>query len=122
MDPKRGLKKYIPSSMIDRPKMGFSVPIEYWLKGELKDWSESLLDPNKLEQQGVFDGSEVRSLWNDFNENGGGSYHEIWSILMFQAWLENEGKSASTKEFIMHFLKKNHYIKIKFLLSYKSSD
>lgn len=75
---------------MDRPKMGFGVPLEYWLKGELREWSESLLDVNKLKQQGIFDVSAVRKLWFEYTTGNNQNHHEIWNILMFQAWLENE--------------------------------
>jgi asparagine synthase (glutamine-hydrolysing) len=87
---KKVLNKYIPLEIMDRPKMGFGVPLEYWLKGELREWSESLLDVNKLKQQGIFDVSAVRKLWFDYTTGNNQNHHEIWNILMFQAWLENE--------------------------------
>ena len=52
MDFTRALYKYVPKALIDKPKSGFGVPIEYWLKGPLLDWAENLLDENELKKQG----------------------------------------------------------------------
>ena len=90
---KEVLNKYIPSELMDRPKMGFGVPIEYWLRRELRDWAESLLDVNKLKQQGIFDVFQVRKIWDNYISGSSRNHQEIWNILMFQAWLENEGES-----------------------------
>ena len=83
------LNKYIPPKLMDRPKMGFGVPIEYWLKKDLRDWAEGLLEIEKLKQQDIFDVSQVRKLWHNFINEGSRNHQEIWNILMFQAWLED---------------------------------
>jgi asparagine synthase (glutamine-hydrolysing) len=83
---KEVLKQYVPSGLIDRPKMGFDVPIDRWLRGPLRDWAEVMLDQSVLEEQGFFDAQMVRSLW-DAHVSGKKSYHhELWPILIFQAW------------------------------------
>ena len=69
--------------------MGFGVPIEYWLKKDLRDWAEGLLEIEKLKQQDIFDVSQVRKLWHNFINEGSRNHQEIWNILMFQAWLED---------------------------------
>lgn len=84
------LNKYIPPKLMDRPKMGFGVPIEYWLKKDLRDWAEGLLETNRLKQQNIFAVSKVRKLWDSFLNEGSTNHQEIWNILMFQAWLEDE--------------------------------
>ena len=84
------LNKYIPPKLMDRPKMGFGVPIEYWLKKDLRDWAEDLLETNRLKQQNIFAVSKVRKLWDSFLNEGSTNHQEIWNILMFQAWLEDE--------------------------------
>ena len=90
---KEVLNKYIPPKLMDRPKMGFGVPIEYWLKKDLRDWAEGLLEIKKLKQQDIFDVSQVRKLWHDFINEGSRNHQEIWNILMFQAWLEDEKRT-----------------------------
>ena len=70
--------------------MGFGVPIEYWLKEDLRDWAESLLQTDKLKEQNIFDVSQIRKMWSDFVDADMANQQEIWNILMFQSWLENE--------------------------------
>ena len=92
---KEVLNKYIPPELMDRPKMGFGVPIQYWLRRELRDWAESLLDVGKLKQQGIFNVSQVRKLWSDYLFKSSRNHQEIWNILMFQAWIDDEENSLS---------------------------
>ena len=83
------LYRHVPKSLIERPKMGFSIPLNEWLRGPLKDWAESLLNENKLHQQGFLDEKYVRDRWN---EHINGKYnwgHQLWNILMFQSWLDH---------------------------------
>lgn len=83
---KEVLNQYVPKALIDRPKMGFDVPIDRWLRGPLRDWAESLLDERVLEQQGFFDAKLVRTLWAAHVSGKKSHHHELWPILMFQAW------------------------------------
>ena len=83
------LGKYLPTELTDRKKMGFGVPIGKWLRGPLRDWAEDLLDINKIRQQGYLNESKVQTLWSQ-HQSGWRNHNDIlWSILMFQAWLEN---------------------------------
>jgi asparagine synthase (glutamine-hydrolysing) len=76
--------------MFDRPKSGFNVPLQDWLRGPLKDWAEDLLSHNRLKEQNLLDTGLVSARWKDFKE--GRDVHanasDIWSVLMFQAWYE----------------------------------
>ena len=84
------LYKYVPKDMIERPKTGFSIPIGDWLRGPLKEWAEDLLDNDKIESQGFLKPENVSSIWK-LHKSGKYDYtSRIWSILMFQSWLENE--------------------------------
>lgn len=80
------LYKYVPAELVDRPKMGFSVPLATWLREPLREWAEELLNENRLRKQGLLDVNFVRREW-DIHLNGGRSRaHELWHVLMFQAW------------------------------------
>ncbi len=85
------LYRYVPKEMMDRPKKGFSIPIAKWLTDpDLRAWAESLLDRKKIEASGILDADVVEQIWKDFTERG--KYRiQIWYILMFQLWYENEG-------------------------------
>ena len=84
------LYRYVPKEMMERPKKGFSIPIEKWLlQSELRGWAESLIDRKTLEQQGILDPDVVWKIWTDFTEKGEWRI-QIWYILMFQAWLTQE--------------------------------
>jgi len=82
------LYKYVPENLINRPKMGFAVPLSEWLRGPLRDWAESLLDKNHLHDGGFFNVEFVRNKWLDHLNNKRNFDHQLWNILMFQAWLE----------------------------------
>ena len=84
------LYRYIPKTMMDRPKKGFSIPIDKWLlEPQLRQWAENLLERSKLNSQGILDINTVDSIWSDFVERG--VYRrQLWYILMFQQWYENE--------------------------------
>ena len=84
------LYKYVPKNLIERPKMGFGVPVGVWLKGPLKDWAEILLDESLLEQQGFFHVGVVRDMWAEHIAGTRNWQSQLWAVLMFQAWfLEN---------------------------------
>lgn len=81
------LYKYVPREMMERPKKGFSIPIDRWLlKPKLREWAESLIDRKTLERQGMLNPDVVWKMWGDFTENGVWRI-QIWFILMFQEWI-----------------------------------
>lgn len=81
------LYRYVPQEMMERPKKGFSIPIEKWLRQpQLKAWAESLLEQKTLESQGLLNADVVRKIWTDFIDRGEWRI-QIWYVLMFQEWL-----------------------------------
>lgn len=84
------LYRYIPREMMERPKKGFSIPIDQWLKEPyLREWAETLIDRKTLKQQGILDEDVVWKIWRDFIDRGEWRI-QIWYILMFQAWMAQE--------------------------------
>lgn len=93
LNPKEGklilralLRRYLPDAMIDRPKMGFSVPVEEWLRGPLRQWAEELLSAERLKRDAVLEVAPVRKLWMDFVAGKLRHDRVLWSLLMFQEW------------------------------------
>ncbi len=83
------LYTYVPEELIERPKMGFALPFGSWLRTDLRDWAEVLLDERRLEQEGYFDVKKIGKLWREhLSGNHNWQYH-LWDILMFQAWLDH---------------------------------
>lgn len=84
------LNKYVPQELIDRPKKGFSVPLAAWLRGPLREWAEALLSERLLRDQGYFNVQIVRDTFNQHLCGHRDNSLRLWSVLMFQAWLENQ--------------------------------
>lgn len=82
------LYKHVPRELIERPKKGFSIPIASWLRGPLREWAESLLDEHRLTLEGYFNVTQVRKAWGEHLKGVRDNSSRLWSILMFQAWLE----------------------------------
>lgn len=86
------LYRHVPRALIDRPKMGFEVPIGLWLRGGLKDWAAALLDPTRLKREGLFDATVIDRLWQQHLSGHFNWGAQLWCVLMVQAWLEEKGK------------------------------
>lgn len=84
------LHKYVPAALIERPKTGFGVPVETWLRHSLRDWAEDLISEEKLVDQGFFDAKLVRLRWDEHLSGQRNWQYYLWPVLMFQAWLAQE--------------------------------
>jgi asparagine synthase (glutamine-hydrolysing) len=82
------LARYLPLALIDRPKRGFSVPLGQWLSGPLRGWTEDLLSPAKLTNEGLLDVRQVQTLWQRHLSNTAQNATALWNILMLRAWSE----------------------------------
>lgn len=88
------LYKYVPAPIVNRPKQGFNVPLASWLRTELRDWAEELLNPIRLQQQGYLQAKLVQQEWQQFL-SGAANQQRLWCILMFQAWLDSQASMTS---------------------------
>ncbi|MBX2824019.1 MAG: asparagine synthase (glutamine-hydrolyzing) [Gammaproteobacteria bacterium] len=82
------LYKHVPQNLFERPKMGFGVPVRDWLRGPLRDWADDLLNADRLRQQGYLNPEPIQEKWQQHRSGKRDWYNQIWSVLMFQAWLD----------------------------------
>ena len=82
------LERYLPPSLTERPKQGFSVPMDRWLRGDLRDWAEDLLDEQDLETSGLYNIRRVRALWDAHLKGEGYHTQKLWTVLMAQSWMK----------------------------------
>lgn len=82
------LYRHVPKKLIERPKMGFGVPLDSWLRGPLKEWAEALLNTERLEREGFFYSAPIRKMWDEHLKGTNNWQYHLWNVLMFQAWLE----------------------------------
>jgi asparagine synthase (glutamine-hydrolysing) len=92
---RRLLYREAPAALFERPKAGFAMPVGEWVKGPLRPWAESLLDRGRMTGEGFFDPQIVHRRWRDHLEGKADSTAALWSILMFQAWLDESRPAVS---------------------------
>ena len=86
---RRLLDRHVPRALVERPKMGFGIPLDAWLRGPLRDWAESLLAEDRLRREGYLNPEPVRAAWRAHLAGQASYGYRLWSVLMFQAWLED---------------------------------
>jgi asparagine synthase (glutamine-hydrolysing) len=89
------LHKYVPETLVNQQKMGFSVPLDSWLRGPLRDWAEDLLAAPRLNREGFFDASLIRYAWDTHLSGRVDQSALLWSVLMFQSWLDSSHESKT---------------------------
>jgi len=87
------LYKYVSKEIIERPKMGFGVPLASWLRGPLLEWSSSLINSNTLKQLDFVNFELINSKWNEHQKGIRNHHNFLWNVLMFVSWLENWKKN-----------------------------
>ena len=86
------LARYVPRALFERPKMGFGIPIDAWLRGPLREWAESLLSEQRLREGGYFEPAAVRQVWQAHLAGGQNLQYQLWGVLMFEAWRDQYGR------------------------------
>lgn len=93
---RRILDRYVPKELVDRPKMGFAVPMASWLRGPLRTWAEDLLARGRLERQGLFDPEPLVTMLDEHLSGTRDRHHPLWAALVFQAWMDATADRAKT--------------------------
>jgi asparagine synthase (glutamine-hydrolysing) len=88
------LYRYVPPELVERPKMGFGVPIDLWLRGPLRAWAEDLLSPENLGRYGLFSVNLIREKWEEHASGACNWQYLLWPVLMFQAWIAQNASAA----------------------------
>jgi asparagine synthase (glutamine-hydrolysing) len=92
---RRLLERHLPPELFDRPKSGFAMPVAKWLRGELRDWAQAQLDPARLRREGHLAAPEIARRWRQHRDGNADWAPHLWTVLMFQAWLEDFMRPAA---------------------------
>ena len=85
---RRVLYQHVPPELLQRPKMGFQLPLASWLRGPLRGWAEDLLQPDRLRRQGVLEPEPIRAIWAEHLSARRDRSEHLWTVLMLQSWLD----------------------------------
>jgi asparagine synthase (glutamine-hydrolysing) len=88
------LDRYVPRTLIERPKLGFAIPVAHWLRNDLREWAGDLLDERTLHTQGYLDPAPIGRMWQEHLSGQYDRHPYLWNVLMFQAWLQSEPAAA----------------------------
>ena len=91
------LHSLVPKELVERPKMGFGIPLDSWLRGPLRSWVEELLAPERLHREGFLNPATVREKWTEHLSGKRNWQYHLWNVLMFQAWLEQVGNRVKAQ-------------------------
>jgi asparagine synthase (glutamine-hydrolysing) len=91
------LYRYVPEGLVDRPKKGFAVPLHDWLRGQLRPWAEALLSEPRLQRESFFSVQQIRRKWAEHLSGSRNWQAQLWGVLMFQAWLENQRTTVASE-------------------------
>lgn len=87
---RQALYRHVPQALIDRPKMGFGIPLDDWLRGPLREWADALLDEFRLDREGILNSALIRKKWKEHCSGERNWQPELWAVLMFQTWYQNQ--------------------------------
>jgi asparagine synthase (glutamine-hydrolysing) len=92
------LYKHVPPSLVERPKMGFGVPVDQWLRGPLREWAEDLLSPESLRRAGYLEAAPVRQKWQEHLSGARNWEYALWSVLIFADWLATSRNKPGARQ------------------------